>query len=78
LFAGFAAILAVAGGLKFAPIAIIDCVAVLELLQRDRSREGLKGQVLALLPAAAYLFVGLVLAFTYTNVIVRLRFFCRL
>lgn len=75
LFAGFAAILAVAGGLKFAPIAIIDCVAVLELLQRDRSREGLKGQVLALLPAAAYLFVGLVLAFTYTNVIVRLRFF---
>ncbi len=75
LFAAFAAIVILAGGLKFAPIVIIDCVAALELLQRDRSRVGLKSWAVALIPAAAYLFVGLVLAFTYTNVIVRVRFF---
>lgn len=75
LFAAVTAILIVAGGLKFAPIAIVDCIAILEMLQRDRSAESLKDSLQALLPAAAYLFVGLVLAFTYTNVIVRLRFF---
>ena len=75
LFAAFAAIVILAGGLNYAPIAIIDCVAVLELLQRDRSRAYLKSSAVSLIPAAAYLFVGLVLAFTYTNVIVRLRFF---
>ena len=69
------AILFWAAGLKFAPVAVIDCLAIFEFLRSGRNRDGIKATVLALLPAAAYLFIGLVLAFTYTNVIVRVRFF---
>lgn len=76
LFAAFVAILVIAVGAQFAITALIDCVAIIEVVQQDRSRQRrLQDRARALLPATAYLFVGLVLAFTYTNAIVRVRFF---
>jgi len=72
----FAFVLIVAVGPKFASIALIDTMALLELMDRNnQSGKRVSRQIGALFPAAVYLFVGLVIVFTYTNIIVRVRFY---
>jgi hypothetical protein len=80
ILAAFVATLVLVVGAKFAILITIETLAVLELLHRDRLKiqnrqERLTRRIIGLLPAAAYLFFGLILVFTYNNVIVRVRYY---
>lgn len=80
ILAAFVAILVLVVGAKFAVLITVETLAVLELMHRDRlktpnNQERLAHRIMGLLPAAAYLFFGLIMVFTYNNIIVRVRYY---
>lgn len=76
LLGAFALVLTFLTGVVAAALSVIFAIAVDEFIAESRSPGKHPARHIAsLLPAISYLFLGLVLAFVYTNIIVRLRFF---
>jgi hypothetical protein len=72
----FAVVLFVVIGPSFALIILIDTIALSELLNITRQNGKKTHEIVsALLPSTIYLFLGLVIVFTFVNIVVRVRFY---
>lgn len=76
LFAAFLIALVLFVGPAIAALAAVFAITIAEFVGHSRTSGKHPAQrIAALMPAIVYLFLGLVLAFVYTNIIVRLRFY---
>jgi hypothetical protein len=72
----YTTVLFAAIGPAFGSVVLIDTIALIEILSRNRQNGKKAIHVTAsLLPAAAYLFFGLIIVFTFVNIIVRVRYY---
>jgi len=72
----FGGVLLMAIGLEYALYMVIGSISFIEILKLFRQNEkSFYDIVVSLLPAATYLFFGLVIVFTFVNIVVRIRYF---
>lgn len=72
----FAGVLVITIGPKLASIALIDTIAFIELLTKFKQKGNSAYDIMMrLFPSAVYLFFGLIIIFTFVNIVVRIRYY---